>query len=231
MDELQAITPIQPIREAVYEQLKKAIRSGAYKVGERLLEHDLAARLQVSRTPVREALHRLAAEGLLEAQPKQGLVVKAFSDDDVREIYIIREALESLAAEFAAINATDRDIAELEELVTKMDTLDIHKDAVEEMRVHRHFSEAYNRASHMPTLIRLTESLKDQLLSIRNVSLGSTARRRATRKEHGELLQALKLRDPKLASELTREHIQHALTAYFTQKEEYWGKGAEKGHI
>lgn len=218
MSELHAITPIQPIREIVYEQLKQAVLSGVYCVGERLLEHDLAAKLQVSRTPVREALRRLEAEGLLEALPKQGLVVKDYTDDDIREIYMIRMALESLAAEFAAVNATKKDIVLLERLVNEMDKLDDIADTEEAYEVHRHFSEAYNRASHMPTLIRMIESLKAQVARFRKVSLSSAERRKLAREEHRELLMALKDRDLKCASDLTRIHISHALNAYFNAK-------------
>ena len=224
MSKLRAITPIQPIREAVYEQLKNAVLTGAYEVGERLLERDLAERLQVSRTPVREALRRLESEGLLEALPRQGLIVKEYSDDDIREIYMIREALECLAAEFAAIKATEGDIKLLESLVEEMDRLDDESGSEEALRVHRNFSEAYNRASHMSTLVRLIESLKDQVARFRNVSLSSSQRRKEARDEHRELLDALRRRDPKRASELTHIHIHNALMAYFNSKQESGGE-------
>lgn len=218
MSTLHAITPIQLIREVVYEQLKKAVLSGIYPVGERLREHDLAVKLEVSRTPVREALRRLESEGLLEALPKHGLVVKGYTDDDIREIYMIREALESLAAEFAAINATPEDIALLEGLVDEMDMLDDATDAERSYEVHRHFSESYNHASHMPTLVRLIDSLRDQVARFRNVSLSGAERRKEAREEHRELLKVLKERNPERASELTRIHINRALSAYFDSK-------------
>lgn len=227
MSQLKAIAPTQPIRETVYQQLKLAVLTGAFAAGERLLEHDIAKKLQVSRTPVREALKRLEAEGLLEALPKQGLAVKEYSHDDIREIYMIREALECLAAEFAAINATDADVALLEGLVEEMDRLDNDADAVRIMEVHRCFSEAYNRASHMPTLVHLIESLKDQVARFRGVSLSSRERRTETRKEHKELLEALRLRDPERASALTHVHIRNALAACFDRKTKNGGEPAE----
>lgn len=221
---LKAIQPIQSIRETVYRQLKRAILIGDFTAGERLLEHDIAERLQVSRTPVREALKRLEAEGLLEALPKQGLGVKQYSDDDIREIYMIREALECLAAEFAAINATEEDIARLDTLVETMDRLDADADTMEVMEVHRNFSDTYNRASHMPTLVRLIESLKEQITHFRSVSLSGRARRTDTREEHKELLEALKQRNPERASALTHQHIRNALTAYFNPKDKSGGE-------
>ena len=76
MPDSLAIGPVLSIRDVVYEKLKDAILSGSFDGNERLVESDLAARLHVSRTPVREALRRLESEGILEALPKQGLVVK-----------------------------------------------------------------------------------------------------------------------------------------------------------
>lgn len=218
MERLKAIKPIQSIRETVYEQLKTAVLAGNFGSGERLLEHDIAKAMQVSRTPVREALKRLEAEGLLEALPKQGLVIKEYTDNDIREIYIIRETLECLAAEFAAINATESEIALLESYVADMDKLDENADTSDVMEVHRCFSDTYNSASHMPTLVRLIESLKEQIIRFRTVSLSGGERRRKAREEHGKLLEALKRRDPELASALTREHIRNALAACFAPK-------------
>lgn len=219
MEKLRAIKPIQSIRETVYGQLKTAVLAGQFSSGERLLEHDIARAMQVSRTPVREALKRLEAEGLLEALPKQGLVIKEYTDDDIREIYIIRETLECLAAEFAAINATMAEIALMESYVADMDRLDENTDTSAVMDAHRCFSDAYNRASHMPTLVRLIESLKEQITRFRSVSLSGGSRRTSAREEHKGLLEALKRRNPELASALTREHVRNAFAAYFDSQQ------------
>ena len=217
MGDLQAIAPAQSIREVVYDQLKSAILSGTFEDGERLVEHDIAERLQVSRTPVREALRRLESEGIVEALPKQGLVVRNYTDDEIREIYLIREALEGLAAEYAAKNATDEDIAELERLVDEMDRAHMAPDvgSRESIAAHQNFSEAYNRASHMPTLVHMIESLKEQLARCRTVSLRRGERRAAAQREHRELFEALKRRDAEMASVLTKRHLQNAAAAYF----------------
>ena len=214
---LSAVPPVRSIREAVYEQLKQAVLSGAFDDGERLVEHDLAERLSVSRTPVREALKRLESEGLLTALPRQGLVAKKYTNEEIREIYMIRIALESLAAEYAAMNATDEDIAELEVLADEMERVATDPQAADEayFEAHRSFSEAFNRASRMPTLVRLIESLREQLSRFRRVSLRGKARRDAAQQEHRELLEAIRRKDPELAIERTRQHIENALKAYF----------------
>lgn len=222
---MRAITPVQSIREAVYEQIKSALLDGAFAKGERLVEHDIAEKLQVSRTPVREALKRLESEGLLEALPRQGLIVKSHNEEEIREIYMIREALESLAAEQAAINATDEDVANLDELVHAMKRQDDPNcDSAEVLDIHRNFSEAYNRASHMPTLVRMIESLKEQIVPLRRVSLRGQMRRKEAQAEHYALLEALKERKPNLAAELTRAHIRNALKAYFDSETDDGGE-------
>lgn len=217
MNDLQAIAPVQPIREVVYEQLKTAVLSGTFAQGERLVEHDIATRLQVSRTPVREALKRLESEGFLEALPKQGLVVKEHSDDEIREIYLIREALESLAAGYAARNATKSDLRNLEMLVAEMDRVNANPGANAEdiFEAHRRFSEAYNRASHMPTLVHMIESLREQVARLRRVSLSGSKRKVEAQREHHELLDAIVARKSELAVELARNHVRKALEAYF----------------
>lgn len=225
MKGLKAIKPQQSIGEIVYEQLKETILRGDFANGKRLVEHDLAEQLQVSRTPVREALRRLESEGLIESSQRQGLVVKEYSEDEIREIYMIREALESLAAEYAARNATKAEIRNLDQLVLRMQEIDegAEVDADEAMVVHRNFSEAYNRASHMPTLVHLIESLKEQVARFRKVSLSSPARQKNAFREHKELLDALKAGDSALASKLTRRHIQNALEAYFDSPQKNGG--------
>jgi DNA-binding GntR family transcriptional regulator len=229
MKGLRAIQPIRPIREVAYEKLKNAILSGAFESGERLVEHDIAERLRVSRTPVREALRRLESEGIVEALPKQGLVVKDYSDDEVREIYLIREALESLAAEYAARNASEDDIAELERLLRVIDSIhavsDIDGDA--SIAAHQNFSETYNRASYMPTLVHMIESLKDQIARCRAVSLSGEERRAAALREHRELFEALRRRDAEMASVLTKRHLKNAAAAYFKSVGKDGGESAE----
>lgn len=216
MQDLPAIVPAQPIRDAVYEKLKDAILSGSFDNGARLVESDLAAQLQVSRTPVREALRRLESEGILEARLKQGLVVKEYTPDEIREIYLIREALESLAAAHAVRNASEEDIAQLEMITREM--LEVADDPKEVFEIHRRFSETLNRASHMPTLVGIIESLRDQISRFRRVSLRSEERKEQARAEHFLLLEALKERDEEKIVTLTRSHIRGALDAFFDTK-------------
>jgi DNA-binding GntR family transcriptional regulator len=104
-------TPASP----VYEQIRQAIVEGHYSPGQRLIEQRIAEELSLSRTPVREALHRLEAEGLVQSEPNRGAVVRALSVDDIADIYGLRARLEGYAAELAAQRATPEEIAAIDD--------------------------------------------------------------------------------------------------------------------
>ena len=213
---LEAITPVHSISEVVYDKLKAAVVSDAFKEGERLVEAEIAAKLKVSRTPVRTALQRLESEGMLESRGGQGFFVKEYTPDDIREIYLIREALESLAAERAARAATDRDIQAIRGIVREMEEACANPDVMQSeiFDLHKRFSDAYNRASHMPTLVRMIESIKDRMTHFRRVSLSGAERREAALREHRAMLEAVERRDPAQAADLAKAHIMGAYDAY-----------------
>jgi DNA-binding GntR family transcriptional regulator len=218
MSDLEAITPVQSISEVVYDKLKAAVMSDVFKKGERLVEHEIAAKLKVSRTPVRAAILRLESEGILEARPGQGLFVKEYSADDIREIYLIREALESLAAECGARNATDGDIEGIRALIGRIEASygDRAISDAEIFELHRRFSEAYHQTSHMPALVRMIESIREQMIRFRRVSLSGAERRAEALNEHRGMFEAIERRDSELAAKRTREHIRNAFNAYLS---------------
>lgn len=108
---IESFNPSQArtIREMVYEAIKKAIFEEELKHGDRLVEKELAERMRVSRTPVREAIRKLEMEGLVKHIPRKGVVVQGITLDDVIEIFAIREALEVAAVSFIIDNITDQE--------------------------------------------------------------------------------------------------------------------------
>ena len=104
------IHPTRPLRERVHSRLRRAILAGEIPTGERLVESQLASEIGTSRTPIREALHKLELENLIESLPRVGYFVKGFSDEDIRDICEIRMAIESLAAQRAIVRITQRDL-------------------------------------------------------------------------------------------------------------------------
>ena len=119
----QPMMESRPIREIAYEVLKKAIITGEIPAGERIVETDYADRLHISRTPLREALRKLERDGLVEYVMRRGVVVRAFTIEDVKEIYTIRNALEMLTLPAIVEKATAEDIASLREKLAEMDKL------------------------------------------------------------------------------------------------------------
>jgi len=217
--DLQAIDPslLVPIRNVVYDTLRQAILDGSIPPGERLVESELAETLNVSRMPVREAIRKLEAEGLLEHQPRKGVIVKGFSEEDILEIYTLREAMEALAAVQAVRRATEDEIRDLERAMNEIDRLcDLgdKANAAEVFEANRIFSEGVIEACHMPRLIQVINTYKDYLERFRRITLAGASRREAVRREHRAILEAIRDRDEKRAEALTREHIRGALQAY-----------------
>ena len=120
----QPMMESRPIREIAYDVLKKAIITGEIPAGERIVETEYADRLHISRTPLREALRKLERDGLVEYVMRRGVIVHAFTTEDVDQIYTIRNALEMLTLPYIIENATAEDIASLREKLAEMDKLE-----------------------------------------------------------------------------------------------------------
>ena len=117
----QPMMESRPIREIAYEVPSSAIVTGEIPAGERIVETDYAERLHISRTPLREALRKLERDGLVEYVLRRGVVVRAFTIEDVDEIYTIRNALEMLTLPAIVERATQEDIASLRAKLHEMD--------------------------------------------------------------------------------------------------------------
>ena len=109
------------LREEVYESLKKSILHGKLKGGQRLIEETLADQIGISRTPVREAFHKLERDDLVTRLPKGGFAVREFTKEDVEEIFGIRSALESYASYLASLHITLEKISQLEKKVKELE--------------------------------------------------------------------------------------------------------------
>src|SRR5271168_281327 len=133
--------------EAVYQALRYGIVHGDLEPGERLRSDALATELRVSRTPVREALRKLEAEGLV-AHSGSRLIVRAFSEQDLTELFYVREALEGMAARLAAENATPSEIADISELLEDMEAVRQRGDIAALRPLTAEFHRLICRAAH-----------------------------------------------------------------------------------
>lgn len=194
--------------KTAYRQLSEEIVSGELAPGEMLVEAQLAARLGISRTPVREALGRLEQEGFVERYDR-GLRVRSRSIEEILEIYEIRVELEVLAARAAARNRSEIDLMVLQRAHDQMAAVQ-PGEAGTMVEVNRTFHTALWRAGGNKTLADLLTRLNTQLQRYRSTTLSEPGRWEQAIREHEALVAAVRDRDAEQATAIAREHIESA---------------------
>lgn len=194
--------------EYVLEQIRESIQNGDYTPGERLTESELAERLGVSRTPVREALRRLESDGLLVFEPWRGVVVAQMDRQQVGELYTMREVLEGTAARLAAKHISEAEMDVLETLLAK-ETRQLKKPA-ELAKTNRHFHHAIYASAHNRYLMQTLSTLRNSLALLRGTTFSVPGRARVAHREHKEIVAAILGRDGIAAEEAARAHIRGA---------------------
>lgn len=196
-----------PQGNSVYQRLLDEIREGALLPGDRLREIDLSERLGVSRTPVREAIRQLEADGLVTHVPRQGASVRSLSYAEVMELYEMRAVLEGTAALLAARAASD---VELDELEVLNDRLAKAGTGPEAARINRVFHATLLDAAKNRFLAKSMLSLQKALLILGPSQLLDNERADAAVAEHRCIMTALKSRDSAAAEMEMRAHIEAA---------------------
>ena len=171
---------------AAYNEIKQRIFMGEFTPGMRLREIEVAALLDMGRTPVREALKRIQDEGLLRHEPGRGMVVATMDQQEVGELYAMREVLESAAAAMAAQHATDAEIANMQAILDEGDA--------DPVALNLRFHDAIYSAAHNRHLIRSLRSLTDTTYLLGRSTLSSKARAKVAMKEHNDIVEAIRSR-------------------------------------
>jgi DNA-binding GntR family transcriptional regulator len=197
------------LAEAVYQTLRAAIRNGALGEAEPLREGRLAARLAVSRTPVREALQRLTREGLIGQAVGKGVAVSALDAHDLEEVYEIRLALEPAAAALAARGASESELAAMRAVLAQAEAA-IDSDPRRLAALSARFGDLVSEASHNRRLAALVRQHRDGILRAEGTTLGHPGRAEKALAEQRALLAALEARDPDGAARAAREHLDEA---------------------
>jgi len=202
----------QPLREAVLEALRDAIISGRFQQGERLVEEDVAARLEVSRNPIRAALQMLSVEGLVELEPRRGARVARLSNDRARELFELRGPLEGLVAKLAAERRNADDVSVLRELVERGN----HAGTVGQLELlptlNTEFHTALAAAAGNALLAGTLHRLSDQ---IRWAYASHVARRwERSWREHAAIADAVAAGDSDRAEREGVGHIANAAAVY-----------------
>ncbi|MEJ2027604.1 MAG: GntR family transcriptional regulator [Limibacillus sp.] len=183
-----------------YDQLLAAIDSGELPPGSRLRESQLAERFGISRTPVREALRRLEAQGLVAHEPHRGVVVAQLDYDQLGELYAVREVLEGTAARLAARHASPEEI-------------EILRDLVADHEANKRFHRQINRACHNRYLNAMLENMRVNLALLSGTTFTLAERRQVVAAEHAGIVEAIAEGDEEKAEMLARRHISNGYKA------------------
>ena len=199
-----------PQGQGAYRRLLDDIRNGTLPPGARLRETELADRFGISRTPVREAIRQLEADGLVVHLPRQGATIRTLDHAEVVELYEMRAVLEGTAARLAARAASDIELAELAALNAELAEAPAGPQARE---VNRQFHRALIDAARNRFLLKAMSALQKTLLILGPTTLAEPARADAAVSEHAAVLAALRARDGVAAEAAMRGHVEAALSA------------------
>lgn len=197
--------------EHAYQTLLQAIIKGNLKPGGRILEAELASWLEISRTPVREALKRLESEGLVCSAPRRGMVVARLDLQAIMELYQMREVLEGTAARLAAQQCSEAEVYNLRELLDQERST--QHDPAEQAIKNRAFHNAIYLAAHNRYLLKSLNSLRDAMALLGPTTYILRSRPQTALSEHGAIVQAIENRDGSAAEKAAREHIRAAQRA------------------
>ena len=204
---LNALPARKSLGQYVYDTLKQAIVRGELNPGRRVVESRVADALGISRTPVREAIHKLEKEGLLSQNPTGGFFVKGFSRADIEETFGIRSVLESYAARLAAIKHRQEELKLLEEKISEYQRFLDRKDMDELPRINTEFHDLLYALSRSPRLIKMINDLKDQIFRFRHVILKVEEMAKISNNDHRLMIKSIRERDADGVERLVREHI------------------------
>lgn len=198
--------PYRPLYEDAYAALRDAILNGRLAPGDRIVEAEIARQMAISRAPIREAIRKLERDGLVEYQPRRGTVVVRLSREEVRDAYNLRAHLEGYAARLAAIQATEEELANLENLIDQMHDFAIHDDLRGLLAADVAFHAQICQASGSKRVYRLWDSLNPHSWTLLT-SLKAAYSLTEIADRHRPVLDALRARDADCAETVLRRHI------------------------
>ena len=193
--------------EHIFSHLRKAILKGEISPGKRMVENRLAKDLGISRTPVREAFHKLEREGLIKLTPQGGYIVTGLSKEEIEDIFGIRSVLESYAAGLAAINYDNGDLRQLEEKISEAQKC-LDENQLEDLpRINTKFHEILYSLTGRPKLIEMINNLQAHTYRFRHIILSERKYVEHSIKTHKDLVRALKRRDVNRSESIIKKHI------------------------
>ncbi len=204
---MEGATKAEGEARPLYALLHDMAATFAFQPGVRINEVELARRLSVSRTPLRESLQRLVSEGFLIARPNKGFFCRELDPRQIYDLYELRRGLEMFSVRLACERATDEDLRELERFLatTANEPDDVNIERV--LYYDQRFHETIARLAGNGEVLRTLKNINSRIYFVRWVAM--TGQRATTQKEHREILRAVKARDPDRAAARMADHILH----------------------
>ena len=196
-----------PLRDVVFKTLRQAILKGELEPGERLMEIQLAERLGVSRTPIREAIRKLELEGLVLMIPRRGAEVAKISEKNLRDVLEVRRSLEELAIDLACQRVQEKELETLREAQKEFAAAVAAGDAMEIAQTDEKFHEIIYSGTGNQKLMQILSNLREQMYRYRLEYIKDANKRQILLVEHEQILKALSLRHVQEAKLAVREHI------------------------
>jgi DNA-binding GntR family transcriptional regulator len=210
--------PLSPeprsLSEFIYSWLRDRILSGELSPGAEVRQELLAQRFGTSRVPIREALSRLQAEGLITLRPRRGFAVTSLNHDEIVEIFELRMAVEEHAMRIATQTRTETDVAEVEALLELMESLDAAAPhyLLEWSSTNRLFHTRLIECAHRKRLSEIALNLRDAIEPYIRIEANVTGQVRDANIEHRQIFDAFKAKDAEAAAQLSRDHCESTLT-------------------
>ena len=199
------------LSQKIYQVLKKEIVKGFLKPGAKLSENRLAREMHVSRTPIREAMRKLVAEGLVKTSPNKKMTVSEVSLTDMKEVLQVRGALEGLAASIAAKRITSQEIDTLEKIVIQMSLYTTKEHLSSYCEVDDQFHDLILSICGNKWIIKVRENLSNFIYRYRVMSLSVPERLKCSLEEHQAIMESLKKRNSEEANKLSQIHMENTI--------------------
>lgn len=197
------------LHDQVAQRLRTLLVEGRIAPGAKLNERELAEQLHVSRTPLREAIKRLAAEGLVDLLPNRGAVAVRLGEADIEHAFEVLAALEGLSGELAAARASDAEIAEIRALHYEMRACHARGDLSGYYRLNAQIHAAINAAARNPVLTQHYAAINARVQALRFRTNQDSAKWQRAVLEHERMVDALAARDAPALRQVLTQHLQH----------------------
>jgi DNA-binding GntR family transcriptional regulator len=197
----------KPLREVIFNSLREAIIIGELRPGERLMEVQLAEKMGVSRTPVREAIRKLELEGLVNMIPRKGAHVAELSVKDIMDVLEVRASLDGLATSLASERITDDELKELKYINGQFASYIEKENLSGSIKKDVEFHDIIYKASRNDKLISILNNLREQVQRFRVIYLKDYGSPVNLIKEHNEIFEAVSTRNSEFARNFAKTHI------------------------